>query len=1252
MAGVRSTRILAAALVIALAMTGSVSAQITTGSVRGTVKDVQGGVIPGATVTLVNEAQSTRSTPAITDLTGDFVFPNVPAAIYTVEVAMPSFKTLKRSGVAVSPGSRVTIGTVVIEVGGTSEVIDVKGEAPTIQATTGERSFTITTDSVSSLPIANRSFSALAALAPGVIIGSNNLPQRLGGGGESNFMMDGVSAMDDGSNRLLIQMNVESIAEVKVLTSTYQAEYGRSSGLQVTAVTKSGTNRFRGALYDVERNSKWNSNSKTNKLNGDPKSISKDRDWGYSIGGPIGKPGGTNKLFFFYAQEFEPRTSGNNVQRYRFPTALERQGDFSQTTDNNGNAYVLIRDASTALPCSATTGANSLGCFQDGGAIGKIPANRLYQPGLNLLKIYPIPNCPAACSTWLPTSNYNYQITRPTEKLRGWQPAYRLDYQPRQDLRTTFKFTGWGQQNKILNGSIPGWNDTQMYAPTVHTWAASVNYSLNASTFLEATYGRSLNQQTGCSLGLAGGPTFCQSSLPMNPVASLKNDGLEDLPFLFPNATVMDSRYYQYQALNVVRPPIWDGTRLSKVPGFNWGSRVSNAPPNVPYPGILNTSSTWDISTSLTKVRGHHTMKTGFYYTYALKREPEGASTSAAFGTITFSNDGNNPLDSTFGFANAALGVFSSYQQASKFVEGSYVYYNTEAYVQDNWKVNSKLTLDYGVRLAHQEPLYERLGQATNFLPDKWSLSAAPVLYVAGCVNNVYPCSGTNRQALNPSTNLLLGPNTTLAIGAIIPGSGNTTNGLFLRNQGGIGKTPYTYSPALGVAPRFGMAYDLTGQQKLVLRGGVGLFHDRHSITTFETGSNPPTSRTVTVRYGQLQTLSSAGLTTEGPPSLAAVKYDSKLPTSVQWNAGTQVALPWAVTVDFSYVGQHSYHANQGVNLNAIDFGSAFNPQLQDTTLTPGAVQGATSLAAQNPDLARAIRGYSSITQQWDRGWRTYHSIQFSIQRRFRGGVSFGFNDVIGLSDKGNTGPRLQHNADGTYFIRDDQATADELLGDNTPQTHIMKANFVWDLPDLRSSQTVFKAVGLVINDWQLSGIWTGASGSAYTVVFNYQSGGSSVNLTGSPNYGARIRIVGDPGKGCSSDVYRQFNAAAFQGPLVGSLGLDSGNNYLRGCWSSALDLSIARNIRLGKGRNIQLRGDIFNAPNEGRITNRNQSISLNNPADPITLTNSPFDLTGTVTGTVGALLPNRVRPNQAGFGAVSGYQSPRTVQGQIRFSF
>jgi len=278
-------------------------------------------------------------------------------------------------------------------------------------------------------------------------------------------------------------------------------------------------------------------------------------------------------------------------------------------------------------------------------------------------------------------------------------------------------------------------------------------------------------------------------------------------------------------------------------------------------------------------------------------------------------------------------------------------------------------------------------------------------------------------------------------------------------------------------------------------------------------------------------------------------------------------------------------------------------------------------------------------------GWNTYHSLQVSFQRRFRNGVSFGFNDTMGISENANSAPRLQHNPDGSFFIRADQAKADELLGAPDPQAHVMKANFVWDLPDIRSTGGVWRSVGVVVNDWQLSGIWTGATGTPYTVTFSYQSGGSSTNLTGSPDYGARINIVGDPGSGCSSDPYRQFNTSAFQGPLVNSVGLESGNDYVRSCFTSVFDLSIARNVRLGSARNLQLRVDMFNAPNSAIITGRNAQVTLTSPNDPVTAQNLPFDANGN-------LIDARSRPRGAGFGVATNYQLPRSVQAQVRFSF
>ena len=961
-------------------------AQVSTGTVAGTVKDVQGGVIPGATVTLISEARGTRSSPVVTNGSGDFVFVNMVTDTYTVEVTLESFKTLKRSGIAVSPGARIAMGTLTLEIGGAAETVEVRSEAPQIQANSGERSFSVTTESVTNLPVATRNFADLINLTPGVVNGNRAGDSASTGGGANNFMMDGVSTMEPGSNRLMIGVNVESIAEVKVLTSSYQAEYGRSSGLQVTAVTKSGTNRFRGSMYDVERNSDWNSNSKVNKLNGDPKTTSKSRDWGYSIGGPIGKPGGSNKLFFFYAQEFQPRTTGNNVVRFRVPTALERAGDFSQTTDNNGNPFPYIKDPLVTGTCSATSQA---ACFADGGVLGRIPANRLYAIGQNILNLYPVPNI-----TNVPAGqSYNFELTRPNQSITAWQPAVRIDYQPMSTLRGTFKYAAWGQPNTVVLGSLPGFNDTQMNDPVVPLWSASANYTMTSTTFLEVTVGHASHRQAGCALN-GTGANFCTAGFPVNPVSSRASTGLTGLPYLFPDANIINPSYYQFVALNQVKPANFDGNRVLLPPAFQWGGRVANAantPPNNIYPGFADFSAVTDFSGSVTKLMGRHTLKSGYYKQYAAKRQNQGNP----FGTLNFGNDANNPLDAQFGFANAALGVFSSYQQASKFVEGQYIYNNDEAYIQDNWKVTSRLTLDYGMRFVHQQPQYDTSGLATNFLPEKYAIGSAPMLYVAGCANGVYPCTGTNRQAMNPVTGQFLGPNSTLAIGAIVPNSGNATNGLFQSGQG-ITKTNFKW-PALAAAPRFGMAYDVTGKQTMVLRGGAGLFFDRPSgNSVFAQILNPPTLQSVTVRYGQLQTLGSAGLTTSTPPALNVNEYDGGLPSSVQWNGGVQMALPWAVSLDVSYVGQHQYNVLQQVNLNAVDFGAAFLTQNQDPTLAASTTPGATAVAT---DQMRALRGYNTITQTT--GWlsRTYHSLQLSVQRRFRNGLSFGFNDVIGLSD-------------------------------------------------------------------------------------------------------------------------------------------------------------------------------------------------------------------------------------------------------------
>ncbi len=155
---------------------------------------------------------------------------------------------------------------------------------------------------------------------------------------------------------------------------------------------------------------------------------------------------------------------------------------------------------------------------------------------------------------------------------------------------------------------------------------------------------------------------------------------------------------------------------------------------------------------------------------------------------------------------------------------------------------------------------------------------------------------------------------------------------------------------------------------------------------------------------------------------------------------------------------------------------------------------------------------------------------------------------------------------------------------------------------------------------------------------------GSSVNLTGSPDYGARIRIAGDPGKGCSNERYRQFNTAAFAGPTYYSDGMESGQNYMTACSTSIWDLAIARNIRLGGTRNVQIRIEMYNALDSAFWTSRSTTVQYVSPTDQ-TLRNAQYLADGT-------LDPTRLKPNVAGFGAANNTSSPRNFQLQLRFSF
>ena len=1222
---------ISAGILIGLALlSSSAMAQVTTGTVTGRVIDSTSAIVPNARVVLVSEARGTRSAAVLTNNSGDYVIPDVTADTYTIEVTAPSFKTLRLPGILVTGGDRVGLPPLTLELGSTVETITVTAEVALVQSQSGERSYAIETKQIDSLPIQRGNFFNAVAFTPGVdgSIGTGSTA-RLGGQSQDNIMMDGISAMDTGNNGQMLSLNIESIGEVKVLTQGYQAEYGRSSGMQITAVTKSGSNQFHGSGYGIFTNTGWNSRAWTTQKNGDIPVFTGLNTYGYSIGGPVVIPkvyNGRNKFFFFYAHQFVPQAilaNSGNVVRLRLPTQAERQGDFSQSRDQNGNLITSIMDYTNGAPFPGNI----------------IPQNRLYAPGLAVLNQYPNPNV-----TQAPGTNYNYQLNPATYNQLTQQPAVRLDYQFTPNVRVSAKYSGQIQRPVVQVGSLPGFNDAYVPYPVITNYGATFDWSVTPTTVVEVTYGSIKNQLAG---GNNGGLD--------TSVASNRLKSLPGFPELYPQAGVVSSSYYDYQVLQKEKPVFWDGTSVNLPPIFGWGGLIGAAPPNLQFPGWLNVNHTQDVAGSLTKIVGRHSLKAGGYFNHSYKAQNTGAGGIANLsfqGYVNFGNSTTNTLDSGFGYSNAALGVFTEYLQASKFIEGDMVYNQIEAFVQDNWKVTNRLTLDYGMRFVHQGPQYDVNNTMSNFFPNKWQASQAPVLYIPGCNNGATVCSGNARNAMDPRTGNIVtaagAANTQALIGTPIPGTGTALNGIIAAGQG-IAKTAYTW-PKLVVAPRFGMAYDVTGKGSWVIRGGLGIYYDRpDGNTVFSIPGNPPAATDSDLFNGTLSTLGQGGLSPLPVPALVTFQYNAQVPTSLQWNVGVQKSLPGNITADVSYVGNHGYNrfgALQGgdtQNWNQVPLGTAYLPQYQDATLGPAAYPGA---SAYSTNLLRPFVGLGTIGQNTSDFHDTYHSMQVSVNRRFAKGFSFGATYTYGISLTGNTGlvKHYVRNSDGTLSLWSQQAAYEALNNTLDRRPHFLIFNSVWE-------PAGFKSMGGVVHqltkDWQFAGVWKYASGTAYTLGYGYNSQGSNVNITGSPDFGGNVVLSGSPGSGCSSNPLAQFNVSVVKGPSYGSVGMDSPRNNMRGCPIDNVDTSVIRRFRFWKfqeSRRFEFRADIFNVLNIVQFNARNSTVTFNTPA-AMAVQNGEYNADG-------SLASGRQLPKNAGFGAVTGAAAMRSVQLELRLTF
>jgi len=1158
-------------MVISLA--GIAFGQSNDGSITGVVKDSQGGAVPAATVTVINPSNAVMRT-ATTNEDGIFVFPQLPPGTYLIRIEKDGFKKIEKSNVILGTADKLNVGDFVLEVGAVAETIEIQADAGQLQikSESGERSDLVTNRQIKDLALNGRNVIDLVRLVPGVSSAGGGLQQSTVNNAFAGFningtrnnqhevTIDGATNLNTGNNTgALVTVNPDAVAEFKVLTSNYQAEYGRAGGGFIQVTTKSGSNEYHGGGRYFRRHDSLNANNFFNNTRGQPRPLYRFNYYGYDLSGPVPLVGSRDnrKLFFFFSQEYYRQLIPEAARNIRVPSEAERNGDFSQTVDGNGNR-VFIRDPLLTGICNAN---DQTACFKD----NRIPQGRFFSGGQAILNLYPKPNTTVGGNQFNFTSQVSSGYPRREDILR-------LDYQITDRTRLSGRFIRNFDEQQLSYG----------------TTTASFNWPLTTTArqngpgyVLGFTLTHSFSPTLINEFNYA--PSFGRVRIAMVDDRGTRRVNNITVPLLFPDANPDDI-----------------------IPNFTYGGIANQTFPTSAFNGspFTQTFRIDNIIDNLTKVAGRHTVKTGIYFHRAHNRR---TSFTPVQANISFAHDANNPLSTGHPFANALLGIYTQYEQANVKLSNDFVYTNVEGYIQDTWKIASRLTLDYGLRLSYYQPLYDKEGQLGFFNPALFDRSKAVRIYFPVCINNASTCaSGANRRAVDPA---LLVPefaptaaNTLPAnfIGLIVPNSGDIANGIG-RAANGYTRGGFDSDKILW-SPRFGFAYDLTGDQKTIVRGGFGITYDRiRGDVTIDAISNPPNVLIPRLFFGRLDDIPSLR-GTDGARAISniiGISPDGDLPTVYTYSLSVQRNIGWSATVDVAYVGSLSRHNPQARNLNAIPYLTTFQRGAQDPTRFSGSVvptvepglptvysQAGFNFSGANVlpiDFLRPFPGYGDISFREFTGTANYNSLQVSANRRFTRSLTFGISYTLSKTfiTSGDDFEITNPVSNRFYDYR--------LAGFD--RTHLFVANYVYDLPKISRYLGDRRFTRAVFDNWQVSGITSFISGTPTELGLSISGINAGQRITGSFTDGPRFFLKSDPGQGASGLL---IDPNAFVVPGIGDLG-PYPRTYLRNPGVNNHDISIFKNFPLsGEGsRYLQLRFEFFNAFNHTQFAGINGSTNL-----------------------------------------------------------
>jgi hypothetical protein len=1093
------------------------------GTITGKVIDPTGRSVPGATVKATNLNDNAVG-QATTDGNGYYAIPYLSLGPYKLAVEARGFKASVREGFDLRVNDHLSID-ISLQVGEVKESVTVSGEAPLLTPDSASLGGVISNRQVVDLPLNGRNAFALQQLQVGVIptgqSGNVNLTRPWDTNSVSDITVNGApnrgnmitlnGVYSKGGNQVSYTPSIDAVQEFKVQRNSYDAEYGHVAGGTINVATKTGTNEFHGSAYEFIRNNHLDANTFFNNKNGTKKALFQMNQFGATIGGPAMLPklyNGKDKTFWFFNYESVRQGQPPSTSLLTVPTDAQRSGDFSSTLFSNGSLITLY-DPLTTRPDPVNSGK----FLRDPFTGNKIPANRVNAISKNVMAFIPGPNLPG-----LPVTGLNNYIATGGGKQDYDQWGTRVDHEFGSATRM-FAFVGIANFTNANPNIFHNIATDSGALQNTRSVALDVVHSFSPRLIMNVRYGYARKLER----------SFYAS------------DGYDPAQLGFPAALVSQLPHVNFPSFGI---------------GDAGGSFGIGGP-------SFNASDGHNLTGIMTRATGRHTVKFGTYILLMREFDDRGGGGGSA-GQYSFGRDWTQmdpyvpSATQGFGFATFLLGYPSSGQTSRGAMWATQtVYY--EFFVQDDFKVTPRLTLNLGMRYEYQGGTTDRFDRILRDFNPSYVPSfaaAAQAAYAASPISQV------------PASSFKVTGGTIFA----------AVNGV-TRNQLDPERSSF--------APRFGLAYRVSN--RMVWRLGGGTFYNPRLTGINITGFNVVTPMVTTldglVPYNTLSNPFPSGLlqnpaASRSQEALVGQSFGftnpkNRTPRIVNWSTGFQYELPKGILVEASYVGSDTARFNLGRPLNMYDpkylaLGSGLNQQVSNPFygLIPantGAL-GAKTVALQQllaPYPEYTVGGFSYAVPGI--GHNRYHSGQFSVERRFAGGLgvlaSYTISKLMTRSSFMN----------GNYSDALESVIADI----DRPQRLV--TTFVWELPFGRGrslGRNWSGPVNHLLGGWQLNGIGSFQSGQAIPI--------SGVIATGQPAHLS---------SGQSIDYYLNKAAFAVQ-PSFTLRTMSARLSDVRTPGINNWDLSVVKDFRAFERMRVQFRSEFFNAFNRTQFGNPDTGIN------------------------------------------------------------